>query len=828
MQDFEKLGQFYLGRTYDVTTRKAGVELVLYEARDLVTHAICVGMTGSGKTGLCISLLEEAAIDQIPSIAVDVKGDLANLLLTFPELRGEDFAPWVGEGDSRKEGLSAEQLGANAASQWKKGLAEWGQDGDRIRRLKESAEFRVYTPGSQAGLPVSILKSFAAPPAIIRDDAEALGERVATTADSLLGLLGIDADPMQSREHILISNILATAWQAGHDLEIASLIPQIQNPPFRRVGVIELEAFYPAKERFALSLKLNNLLAAPGFQGWVRGEPLDIGNMLNASSGKPRVSIISVAHLGDSERMFFVSLLLNEILGWVRTQSGTTSLRALLFMDEIFGYFPPVAMPPSKRPLLTLLKQARAFGLGVVLATQNPADLDYKGLSNTGTWFLGRLQAERDKLRVLEGLEGAAATQSAQFDRQKLDTILSGLGKRTFLMHNVHEDQPQVFQVRWTLSYLCGPLTRPQIKQLMDPLKAAMAPSQVAPQSSTTAVPEKVEAPAVIAATPPAPSASATSDSRPLLAPEFLQFFVPLRSEPPSRSTTLYRPMIYACGEVYFNDTKSGVSSTETVARLSLLSHDKITLDWLLAARVGLAPDDLEKEPVEPARFESLPPSASKSKSYTAWTKSFVDSIYRSETLDLMKSPSLGTCSAPSETERSFRLRLQQAAKELRDARIEQLRAKYAPKLVVIEEKIRRAEQAVEREASQARSEGFSSLIKFGTTVLDAMVGRRKLSTTTINKAGTAMRGVGQSIKESGDLSRAKDTVESLNQQYIDLQAEFQAESKQIALTMNPLTETLEPVTLKPKKTNITPKLVVLAWVPFWVGADGETTPAWE
>jgi hypothetical protein len=837
MQDFEKLGLFYLGRTYDVATRKAGEALVLYDSRDLVTHAVCVGMTGSGKTGLCISLLEEAAIDQIPAIAVDVKGDLANLLLTFPELRGEDFAPWVDEGEARKQGITPAQLGEKTAEVWKKGLAEWGQDGARIKMLRDSAEFRVYTPGSQAGLPVSILKSFAAPPPVIRDDPEALGERVATTADSLLGLLGVNADPMQSREHILVSNILSASWKEGKDLELSSLIPLIQSPPFRRVGVIELDAFYPAKERFALSLKLNNLLASPSFEGWVRGEPLDVGAMLNAPSGKPRVSIVSVAHLEESERMFFVSLLLNEVLGWVRSQSGTTSLRALLFMDEIFGYFPPVASPPSKRPLLTLLKQARAFGLGVVLATQNPADLDYKGLSNTGTWFLGRLQAERDKLRVLEGLEGAAASQSAKFDRRQMDTILSGLGKRTFLMHNVHEDHPEVFQVRWALSYLSGPLTRPQIKQLMDPLKAAAPPVPArtpvpAREPAPAKAPEAPAAPAPTLTPAPAPPTSAagaeTSDLRPLLPPEVVQFFVPIRGTQPEGGTLLYRPMIFGFGEVYFNDTKSGVSTTETVGKVSLLSEGAVAFDWQLAAKVGLTPDELEKEPAAAARYESPPPSASKAKSYTAWTKAFVDVLYRTETIEVLKSPSLGAWSSPSETERDFRLRLQQAAKEERDARLEQLRAKYSPKIMAIEDKIRRAEEVVAREAAQARSAGFTSLIKLGTTVLDAVVARKKLSKTAINKAGAAIRDAGQSVKESSDASRAKSSLESLRRQYDDLQADFDRESKDVVQKTNPLTEPLESVTLKPKKTNITPKLVALVWAPYWADASGRSTSAWE
>jgi hypothetical protein len=483
-------------------------------------------------------------------------------------------------------------------------------------------------------------------------------------------------------------------------------------------------------------------------------------------------------------------------------------LRALLYMDEIFGYFPPVATPPSKRPLLTLLKQARAYGLGVVLATQNPADLDYKGLSNTGTWFIGRLQAERDKLRVLEGLDSAAAAQSARFDRQEIDRIISGLGPRIFLMHNVHEDHPQVFQVRWALSYLRGPLTRQQIKGLMDPFRPGAAAT--APAASV------------------AESAAAATGDRPLLPPEVPQFFVPPRGNPPAGSTLLYQPMIIGCGDVYYSDAKSGVSSTEPVAMLATLAPEARTVDWSTAERVELSPDDLEREPEADARFVPLAAVAAKAKSYASWSKSFVDALYRDETLELCKSPSLGEWSKPGESERDFRIRLQQAAREARDAELERLRARYAPKRAALEDKIRRAEQAVAREASQARNSGLSSLVRVGTTIMSAMLGRKTFSATTINKAGTAIRNVGQTFKESDDVSRARETVESLRQQYADLEAELSAEKEALQTRIDPLTEPLETVALRPKKSNITPKLVALAWTPFWVAAGGATNPAWK
>ena len=476
--DYEKLGLFYLGRPYDVAARKRGEGLTLYDSRDLVTHAVCLGMTGSGKTGLCLSLLEEAAIDGIPALIIDPKGDLGNLLLTFPQLSAAEFRPWINEDDARRKGMDPDAFAAAEAARWARGLAEWSQDAARITRLRDAADVVVYTPGSEAGIPVSVLRSFSAPPQPIRDEPELLRERVSTTATSLLGLLGIDADPIKSREHILISTILDAAWREGKALDIAALIQQIQSPPVTRVGVLELEAFYPAKDRFALAMALNNLLAAPGFSAWMEGEPLDIQHLLYTAAGKPRLAIFSIAHLNEAERMFFVSLLLNHALGWMRTQSGTTSLRALIYMDEIFGYLPPVANPPSKLAMLTLLKQARAFGVGMVLATQNPVDLDYKALSNAGTWLIGRLQTERDQMRVLDGLEGASANGGVPFDRQATGRVLSGLATRVFLMHNVHEDAPEVFESRWAISYLRGPLTRSQIKILMDPRRAEFASSE--------------------------------------------------------------------------------------------------------------------------------------------------------------------------------------------------------------------------------------------------------------------------------------------------------------------------------------------------------------
>ena len=484
MKDFEKLGAFYLGRAFDPAVGKRTEELLLYDSKDLTTHALCVRMTGSGKTGLCLSLLEEAGIDGVPALAIDPKGDLGSLFLTFPGLKPSDFQPWINPEEAARKGMTPDEFARQTARTWSGGLADWGQDGSRIARFRESCELAIYTPGSRSGRPLRVLRSLAAPKEALQDDPDSLQDRIQGSVSGILSLLGIDADPIRSREHILLSNLIDHAWRQGRDYEIVRLIGDIQSPPFEKLGVMDLESFFPAKDRFELSMSLNNLLASPGFSAWVEGEPLDIGSLLYTKQGKPKLSILSISHLSDQERMFFVTLLLNEVVAWMRSQPGTSSLRALLYMDEVFGYFPPTANPPSKRPMLTLLKQARAHGLGVMLATQNPVDLDYKGLSNMGTWFLGRLQTERDKARVLDGLEGASAHTAEGFDRESMDRLLSGLDSRVFLLNNVHEDRPVLFHTRWAMSYLRGPLTRAQIRLLAEQGRPQSKPNTE--ESSTT------------------------------------------------------------------------------------------------------------------------------------------------------------------------------------------------------------------------------------------------------------------------------------------------------------------------------------------------------
>ena len=793
MQDFEKLGAFYLGREFDPVSNKSKDDLLLYDSKDLVTHGVCVGMTGSGKTGLCLGLLEEAAIDGIPAIVVDPKGDLGNLLLQFPDLAAENFTPWVNEDEAKQQGLTKEAFAAAQAELWKNGLAKWGQSGERIRKLQQSADFAIYTPGSNAGLPLSVLKSFAAPTGAAADDRELVRDRLNTTSTALLSLLGIEGDSLQSREQILISNILDNAWQDGKDLSVADLIHLIQEPPFQRVGVMDLESFYPAKDRFSLASSLNNLLASPGFESWMEGDPLDIQRLLYTADGRPRISILSIAHLQDAERMFFVSLLLNELLSWVRTQSGTTSLRALFYMDEIFGYFPPIANPPSKKPLLTLLKQARAFGVGVVLATQNPVDLDYKGLANMGTWWIGRLQTDRDKQRLLDGLESAAQTGGSGFDRSAMDKLLSTLAKRVFVMNNVHEKAPVVFESRWALSYLRGPLTRNEIKTLMADRKSAAPPKPAA---------RKVE-----------------SGARVVLPADVPQTFIPARAQ----GDLVYKPMILGAAQIRFTDTKTKVDVTRDSVFLSPVDDSAVPVQWGRAQEIELDLAELEQAPTDGARFEPPPASAGKSKSYATWSKDLATFIYGNQALELYYAPRLKQISDLGESEGDFRIRITQAARETRDAQAGQLRAKYASKFTTLQDRLRRAEQAKAKEQEQSQGQWLSTAATIGTSILGAMLGggRKSMTKTAVSAASKAMSAAGRIRKESGDVGRAEETVEAIQAQIADLEAQVQAEIDAIPADVQ--NEPIETLAVKPKKTNIAVKLCSLAWVPY---LDGE--PAWK
>ncbi|MDH3455618.1 MAG: ATP-binding protein [Gemmatimonadota bacterium] len=811
---FEKLGAFYLGRGYDLESGSTTADPLLYDAKDLTTHAVCVGMTGSGKTGLCISLLEEAAIDGIPTIAIDPKGDLGNLMLTFPKLRPEDFRPWIEEAQAARKGMSSDEFAASTAELWKNGLAEWGQDGARISKLRNAADVAIYTPGSSAGLPLTVMRSFTAPGADFVADADAFRERIMATVSGLLALLGIDADPVRSREHILLSNLFERAWSEGRDLDLATLIAEVQSPPIERIGVMELETFYPSKERSELSMTLNNLLASPAFAAWMEGEPLEIPRLLWKDDGTPRISVLSVAHLSEAERMFFVTLLLNEVIAWMRTQAGTASLRALLYMDEVFGYFPPTANPPSKNAMLTLLKQARAYGVGVVLATQNPVDLDYKGLSNTGTWFLGRLQTERDKMRIMDGLEGASSTAGASFDRKQVERTISGLKSRVFLMHNVHDEAPAVFHTRWAMSYLRGPLTRTQIQTLMADRKAAASD-------------------AAAAAAKPAPVAAKAkpgqaSTHRPVLPADVTESFLPPADHGKSGARLVYRPALLGTADLHFANARAGIDRWETVGYVTPLGATVTAKLWDNAEPLPEGEPELVDEPEADAEFARLPSAAAQAKSFTSWQKSFKTHLYQNRTVTILKCAELKLTSSPEETEAEFKVRLREAAREKRDTAVEQLRKRYSPKLKLLQDRIRRAEEKLGREKSQYDQQKMQTAISMGATVLGALFGRKVASVGTVGRATTTARGVGRAAREKQDMAAAARDIEAFHQQYQDLDAEFQEEIATLDVAVDPDTFELKEQVIRPRKTDITVGRFGLVWLPWWIDEAGIAEPAYE
>ncbi|MBN1568491.1 MAG: ATP-binding protein [Acidobacteria bacterium] len=800
MEDFEKLGQFYLGKRYNLAAERLEEDLVLYDSKDLVTHGVCVGMTGSGKTGLCIGLLEEAAIDSIPAIVIDPKGDMANLLLSFPNLSAAEFLPWINADDAARANQSTDQFASGQAELWKKGLAQWGQDGQRIQRLRASADFAVYTPGSTSGTPVSVLNSFACPAAAVMEDREAVADLITSATSSLLGLIGIEGDPISSREHILISNIIQHYWKEGKDVDIASLIRSIQTPPFERVGAFVTDSFFPARDRYELALKLNNLLAAPGFGSWLEGEPLDVSRFLYTREGRPRVSIFSIAHLTDAERMFFVTLLLNQVVAWMRTQPGTTSLRAIIYMDEIAGYLPPVAGPPSKKPLMLLFKQARAFGVGVLLATQNPVDLDYKALSNAGTWFIGRLQTPQDIDRLVSGLGGGIGESESDLRR-----VISALGKRTFLMKNIHESAPEVFQTRWCLSYLRGPLTLAQIKALSAGQKTA-APAVVEPAMQVSATTSSV-----------APAAG-----RPNLPPQIPEFFLPLRGVKPAGAVPFYKPMISGLGEVHF---AGGQSLRRTF--MNEIGNDAISVNWDESQAGSFDENELEREPSDQAEFAPLAAPASKTENYKAWMRDFTDFLFRTTKIEMYRSSEFKLTSNPGESENDFRIRISQLAREKRDRTMESLRNKYGPKIANLQDRVRRAEQRVEKEKDDVKQAGIQTAISLGATVLGAFLGRKKLSTGTLGRASTTMRSGMRTAKERFDIETASENLEVLRQKQDDLEADFNAEMKALEGSTDPLQQLIETVAQHPKKSDVSVRLVALVWTPYWKTADGKIQAAY-
>jgi len=836
MEIQEQLAGFYLGSEYDLDRGQASGQPVYYDARDLTTHGVIVGMTGSGKTGLGVIILEEAALDGIPSLVIDPKGDMTNLLLTFPELRPDDFRPWVNPDDARRKNMELDAYAARTADQWRKGLADSGQGPERIRRLREAADFVIYTPGSSAGRQVSILDTFKAPSLSWDEDAELLRDRVGSVASALLSLIGLEADPVRSREHILLTNILENAWRAGQDLDLAQLILRVQKPPFAQLGVFPVDTFFPEKDRMGLAMLLNGLVASPSFSDWIVGQPLDVEALLHSPSGRPQVSILYIAHLSEAERQFFVTLLLEQVVSWVRAQSGTTSLRALLYMDEVFGYLPPhPANPPTKKPLLTLLKQARAFGLGLVLATQNPVDLDYKALSNAGTWFIGRMQADRDKQRLLDGLEGVQAG-SGGFSRAAFDRLISAIQPRVFLLHNVHEDRPILFQTRWAMSYLRGPLTRSQVRDLVGgqalsaPPAAAAAPART-PQP-TPATPPKAKPTPPYSRIPPQLPSSVRQAFLPVRVPlqEALnrlagQRNVPMRLLAEAQTFLVYEPALLGLATLHFAHTASRQTHTQEVACLLSVTDAGGPVDWS-EGQARVSARDLGRSAEPEAFFAELPADLGSAGRLGALEKGFGDYLFYNSVLTLRYNPHLKLYSAPDETDKAFQRRCREAAEKARDAEAKKIRAQFQTRLDRLEEKLQSEERELEEDRREYDARKQEELLTGAETVLGMLTGRRArrgLSTTS--------RKHRMSQQAKADIKESEEAIRDLKEQIQELEEQLKQELQDLNERWNERIDQVEEIQVRPRRTDVQVNLFALAWLPRWevmLGEQAFSIPAFE
>jgi len=813
--DIELPACFYLGREYDLDQKTIQSEkYVMYDARDLTTHGVIVGMTGSGKTGLSIAILEEAAIDGIPCIIIDPKGDLTNLLLQFPDLDPKKFEKWVNPDDAQLKKQTVPEYAAQMSARWRKGLEETAQTPDRIMRLRASSDYRIYTPGSEAGLPLSILGSFAAPKD--KMPLEALTQKIDATATALLGLSGITSDPIQSREHILIAQLLLHSWKAKKDLDLTGLIQMIQNPPIRTVGAYNLETFFPAKERTKFASLLNNVLAAPSFATWTMGEPLDLSSMLYRA-GRPQQLIFYVAHLDDTQRMFFTTLLLEEVLSWTRKQQGTSNLRALLYFDEVYGYLPPhPANPPSKQPLLTLLKQARAFGVGVLLATQNPVDLDYKALSNAGTWFVGKLQTERDKARLLEGLESVAAEHGTLTDRGYLERVIASLGNRIFLLHDIHRQKPLLFQTRWALSFLRGPMNREQVSLLMEPLKTS-APMAIPLCSSChaelnaevgdrcpgcgkmpwansafrlqdKAFRDKLQMKSS-AAIPALRAAAATSVHPPVLPPDINQFFLPIKT-PQAGMEIEYQPMVLGFAEVAFVlDKRKGVEYPLPIRLIASAPGSGIPVAWDRAEAVN---GQLDSKATAAVRWGNVPETLDTGRKIKALEKAFGEYLYSTQKLSLFENRTLELVSEPGESLAKFQERCRAGAALSAEQAVEMEKVKFKPKFEALD-----ASLPADPAPVQQSSGGLIGWL-FGSS----------------------------SSKPAASSSASEEP------KVRKLTADYQAKKAEIMERWKRVGEEATPIQVKPRKVDVRVTHFGIAWVPYVRQKDAagnvQAVPAWR
>ena len=779
--DYEKLKLFYIGKE----KIDGQITPLVYQNKDLLTHAAIIGMTGSGKTGLGVTLLEEAAIDAIPSIIIDPKGDMTNLLLNFPELNPSDFEPWLDDSEVSNSGGTKEELAIKVSNSYKEGIQRDFQDLSRVKKLKDSADFTIYTPGSSAGVQVSILSSFKAPTIEILEDMELFSNIINSTVHSILSLIDNKSDET-SKESILLASIFTSYFKEQRDLTLEELITLIVTPPFSKIGVFDLETFFPQSDRLKFALKINTIIASPSFSSWLEGESLDISKMLYSQSGKAKVNIFSIAHLNDSQRMFFVTILLNQILAWMRRQEGTTSLKALLYMDEIFGYFPPQANPPSKQPMLTLLKQARSFGIGVILSTQNPVDIDYKGLSNIGTWFIGRLQTKQDIEKVIDGLSSAS---EKGLNKQELSLALGTLAKRNFIMKNINEEHIKTFETRWALSYLKGPLSKDAIKKLMEN-KKNNSPKNLEEKKS------EVNEPFIDVS---------KGKSKPVIVSSIKEKY-----SYSSQNNAYYMQgyLLFSCS-VHYLYTLKNVDLKENINFKIYLDEKATEINFDEKEDVLIYSFD-EKEKTNSFYYE-LPSFIQNEKELKLLERDFADYVYRNFKLTLYKNDTLKISSKQYESLDDFKIRIQDRLNEQIDEKIENLKQKFEKENTLLEQKISKLFEKLEKEEQDAASATTNSIISIGTSILGAFFGK-STKTAIVSKVATSSRGVSKALKERSDIKTVQGEIDALQSLQDGLEEKLKIEIEKINDEFNISKYTIEEFFIKPKRTDIYDIKIELLW----------------
>jgi hypothetical protein len=748
-------------------------------------------MTGSGKTGLGIDLIEEALLNGVSCLIIDPKGDMGNLALNFPDLTADDFEPWMDPSTASNEGKTVAELALSTAETWKKGLEGHGIDGERMRRLREGAEVTIYTPGSGAGVGLNVLGSMKAPGLDWSAQAEIARDEISSLVSSLLVLAGIESDPVSGQEHILLANIIEHFWKKAEDLDLATLVGQIPKPPFRKLGVFEIDTFFPEKDRMELALKLNGLLASPSFASWLEGEPLDIEQLIGGE--QPRAAIIYMAHLSDEERQFLVTLLLGKTVTWIRSQSGTSELRALIYMDEVFGFAPPTREPPSKTPILTILKQARAHGVGMVLSTQNPVDLDYKAMSNAGTWMIGRLQTENDKRRILEGL----ASASGAIDIGVIDKEISNLGKRQFVLHSTNESAPRLFGTRWAMSYLAGPLTRDQVSTLMSDRRASSPPP-----------PEEIESSPAEAsdgeATVPVAPAVAEGTGVVFLDPA-ASWAAEVGADP--RGTT-YEPAAAATVRLLYDDTKADVNHTETYEAVIFPLDDVV--DAAEVITVDHDDRDFLTKPVGQASFRVMGPKIETKTFWKGVESDLTSHLVANRPLRVWKNEALRLYSRVEETEEAFRARCADTAEAACDAELAKLKGRFKTRIDRVNDQIATAQARYQEADAVAAAKSQENLLGTAGDLLGAFLGGKSGSTAL--KRTATRRTATAKAEARADTAAAK--YQAKVQELADLDADLADEVNELVAKHEEMAGQIETMEIPLEKTDVRVVDLKLVWVP--------------